>query len=354
MFRGKPLESSGVFDYLSISPFMENAIAAHALATAFHLRLVDFLLDNQPTTASEIRNHIRTTEKGLHLLLRLLEVNNVIEEAEGLISLNSRFQELLRYRDLLEAKLELAGVAMADFMGCFSSFIRNSGQFSKKSRIFDMFDYGRCFEFSLENYAHTKRWMRITTALTRYEAEVCIKYHDFGPYRSLLDVGGNSGEFVLRICRKYPALLATVFDLPLVCKAGREHLQCEPEIDRIRFIEGNALTDELPRDFDIVVFKSMLHDWPEKEASQLLQKAGKSVKPGGELLIFERGPLELQKIPAYEVIPFILFSHSFRSPTLYEKELVRMCFEEILVQDVQAETRFFLLTAKKRDYRQNS
>ncbi len=62
----------------------------------------------------------------------------------------------------------------------------------------------------------------------------------------MLDVGGNSGEFVLQICRKNPAILATVFDLPLVCEIGLEHIQPQPEADRITFVKGNAVYDNLP------------------------------------------------------------------------------------------------------------
>ena len=80
--------------------------------------------------------------------------------------------------------------------------------------------------------------MRITTLLTRYEAAVCMDHHDFSQYRRMLDVGGNSGEFVLRICRRYPDISAAVFDLPLVCELGQEHVRGTAEADRISFVKG--------------------------------------------------------------------------------------------------------------------
>ena len=121
--------------------------------------------------------------------------------------------------------------------------------------------------------------MRITTCLTKYEAQVCLRHHPFDSHARILDIGGNSGEFALRICREHPRILATVFDLPLVCEVGRKHVSPEPESDRITFVKGNALEDDLPGDFDPVIFKSVLHDWPEEAARRLLGRASRALKP---------------------------------------------------------------------------
>jgi ubiquinone/menaquinone biosynthesis C-methylase UbiE len=164
-----------------------------------------------------------------------------------------------------------------------------------------------------------------------------------------LDIGGNSGEFVLRICKNYPNIHATVLDLPLVCQVGLEHLRSEPEAERISFIKGNALADELPKDFDLISFKSMLHDWPENEAKQFITKASQSLQPGGTLLIFERGPIEVNETPLpYSMIPFLLFFRSFRSPAVYKEQLETLGFQDIGIQRIDLEMPFYLVTAKKR------
>ncbi|MCU0597419.1 MAG: methyltransferase, partial [Desulfobacterota bacterium] len=211
-----------------------------------------------------------------------------------------------------------------------------------------LFDYGRCFEPSKDNYERTKQWMRITSTLTKFEAQGCLAHHDFGCYGRMLDIGGNSGEFVLRICRKHPAIQATVFDLPLVCDIGMEHVRSESEANRIAFVKGNALSDELPTGFDLVTFKSMLHDWPEKEAREFIAKASQALKPGGTLLIFERGPIEVDEgaLP-YSAIPMLLFFRSFRGPSLYREQLGALGFQNITVQRIDLEMPFYLVTGVK-------
>lgn len=336
------------FDYLCVDDFMESFSHARALATAFEIRLIDFMIQRGSAGLESLAQRWGASLQAMRFLVSLLAANRVVEEEEGQIKLTAEFINALRFRDLLQLKLQMTNFAAHDFLDYFSDLICRPDQFMKKSNFTRLFDYGRCFENSKENYERTKQWMWITTTLTKYESQGCLAHHDFSRYRRILDIGGNSGEFVLRICKSYPEIEATVFDLPLVCDIGQERIRSEPEANRIAFVKGNALTDELPRDYDLVTFKSMLHDWPEKEAREFIAKGAQALKPGGTLLIFERGPIDVNKgVLPYSAIPMLLFFHSFRGPFLYEEQLSALGFENIRVQRVDLETPFFLVTGSK-------
>ena len=337
------------FGYLCVDSFIKDIAGARALATAFEIRLIDSLLQDKHATVDSLTEQLGTDSRGMHLLLDLLAANRVVENENGKLSLTREFVSALQFRDLLELKLIMTNFAAHDLLDYFSDLVSRPEQFVQKVRFFRLFAYNKCFDHSQENYELTKRWMRITTTFTKYEAQACMRYHNFSRYRRMLDIGGNSGEFALQIYRRNPGISATVFDLPLVCDIGLEHIRSVPEADRISFIRGNALTDPLPEGFDLITFKSMLHDWPEKEAKQFIEKASHSLDPGGTLLIFERGPLEVrERTLPYSMIPFLLFFHSFRSPVIYEEHLRDLGFQEIKVQKIILETPFYLVTAKKK------
>ena len=341
-------EQGAASEYLCVDSFMETAVDARALATAFELHLIDYLSENPSSTLDALKKGFAGDVQGLHLLLSLIRANRVIEEDNGTIKLSPEFLKALEYRDLLEAKLEFAHFVLPDFSDFFTSLVTSPDQFGPNSRTFELFCYQRAFDYSPENHELTKRWMRITTALTKYEAQVCMTYHDFSRYRRILDIGGNSGEFVFRICKNHPNVHATIFDLPLVCQVGLEHLRSEPEAERISFVKGNGLTDELPKNFDLISFKSMLHDWPENEAKQFIARASQSLQSGGTLLIFERGPIEVNEKPLpYSMIPFLLFFRSFRLPTLYKEQLETLGFQDIEIQKIDLEMPFYLVTGTK-------
>ena len=336
-------------EYLCVDDFMKTLVDARALASAFELGLMDYIFQNPRVRVDDLRGAVRSDERGLRFLLDLLSANHVIEAKSEDIQLTQSFLRALKFRDLMEAKLEFANFVAPDVIEYFTTLIHSPQQFGENSRTFQLFCYSRALEHSPENFELTKRWVRITTALTKYEAQVCLNHHNFSRYRRMLDIGGNSGEFVLRACKKHPGIQATVFDLPVVCDAGLEHVRSEPEAERISFVKGNALADPLPQGFDLITFKSVLHDWSEREAKNFIARAAQSLRPGGTLLIFERGPVEFGgKTPPYSMIPFLLFFSSFRTPDLYEEQLKAYGFQNISTQRIQLETPFFLVSGIKK------
>lgn len=335
-------------DYLLVDDFINDMVAARALTTAFELRLIDALNADGPTTYDVLKQLVPSAHGGLKLLLKLLTDSGVLECAGSRYGLTQKFITALRYRDLLLAKLDFSHIAAHDFIDSFSFLTADPPEFMKRSGMFRLFNYGNALEKTPENRKLTERWMRITTLLTRYEAQACFSAHDFGKYRRMLDIGGNSGEFALQACRACPELRATVLDLPVVCDVGRDHLRKEPESARIDFISGNARTDALPEGFDLITFKSMLHDWPEEDVRRFLHKACNAMAPGGTLLIFERGPFEVGATGlSYSMIPFLLFAHTLRSPDLYLECLAENGFCQTAVQWIDLEMPFFLVTGVK-------
>lgn len=340
--------SSGSLDYLRVNYFIKDMVSARALTSAFELRLIDTLADGGPVPFDSLRQVVSATDNGLKLLLALLIKAGVLETSGDNYSLAPDFILALQYRDLLLAKLDFAHIAAHDYIDLLSQLVAEPLGFMKRSGMFHLFNYGNALEYTPENRKHTERWVRITTTLTRYEAHACFLLHDFGKYRRMLDIGGNSGEFALQACRTCPELRATVLDLPIVCDIGNDYLLGKPESTRICFTKGNARTDALPAGFDLVTFKSMLHDWPEEYVRSFIKNACRALEPGGTLLIFERGPFEMDEagLP-YSDIPILLFAHTLRSPDLYVECLAENGLQQIALQWIDLEMPFFVVTGVK-------
>lgn len=335
-------------EFLIVDEFLGTIVGARALKTAFELGLVDRLVESRSGSVNALGRTLGTDEPGLRFLLDLLAANGVIEERKGDVRLSARFLSALRYRDLLETKLDFAGFTLNDFADLFTALVRDAGSFAGHARLYQLFDYRRCLDSTTENYAQARAWMRITSTLTRYEARACMRLHGFGAYRRMLDVGGNSGEFVLQLCRRHPALRGTVLDLPLVCEIGMEHVLAEPERSRIGFVKADVRNDPLPSGYDLIAFKSMLHDWPAEQAKSFVAKAAKALEPGGTLLVFERGPLRVREAaPAFSLLPILLFFRSYRPSTEYVTMLQELGFRDIEVRDIQLDSPFFVVAGRK-------
>lgn len=340
------MSSINELEYLCVDRFLAQFMDVQALASALELGIVDRLEQQAVEFGSLLPG---ADVRVLRLLVDLLRVNGVVEEGSYGVALTAEFRCALKFRGLIEAKIDFANLAAVDLIRHFSALVRDPREFMASAAMFRLFSYGRCFDFTPENIQLTRRWMRITTELTRHEARACLHRYDFTPHRRMLDIGGNSGEFALQICRQHAHLRATVFDLPLVCDIGREHIQSAPESARIAFVAGNAMEDALPAGMDLITFKSVLHDWPDAEAALFVRRAFAALAPGGTLLIFERGAFEIgaTTLP-YATVPLVTFAHSYRSPAFYEALLGELGGEKIATQRVGLEMPFFVCTAGKR------
>jgi SAM-dependent methyltransferase len=335
-------------EFLQVDGFIRTLVDARALKTAFELGLVDHLVEARSSSLEALGKALQIDRGGLRFLLDLLGANQVVEERAGKLRLSRPFARVLQWRDLLETKLDFAGIAMNDFADHFTEMVRSSPGAALKGQLFELFDYRRCIDPSIENHRRTRAWMRLTSTLTRYEAQACLRLHDFSGHRRLLDVGGNSGEFILQLCKRYPGLRGTVFDLPLVCEVGVEHLLAEPEQARISFIKGDIRKDPLPAGHDLVTFKSMLHDWPLEDVDRFLAKAVRVLEPGGTLMVFERGPIQAAAaVPPFSMLPILLFFRSYRSPAAYMAKLEALGMLDIELREIALDTPFFLVRARK-------
>ena len=98
----------------------------------------------------------------------------------------------------------------------------------------------------------------------------------------------------------------------------------------------------------------MLHDWPEAETGQMLDRAAAILPPGGRIVICERGPLEneIGSGGRTGTMPFsmaanLVFSPFYRPPEFYQAELQRRGFENPLLRQTKVEMAFNVVIAKK-------
>jgi SAM-dependent methyltransferase len=112
---------------------------------------------------------------------------------------------------------------------------------------------------------------------------------DLSTATALLDVGGGSGAFDIELCRRYPQLRATVFDLPPVCEIASEKVDDAAGFeDRIAVSPGDFLADpELPAGHDVVLLSMVLHDWTPEQNLAIVRKCWAALPPGGQIVISE-------------------------------------------------------------------
>jgi SAM-dependent methyltransferase len=336
--------------FVCVNAFLSTEMDARAIKSALDLGLIDTLNTGGAMSSAEFAAKNRISPVGVGLLIDLLEVNGVVAREGDLVALAPAFQAALRFRDLLEARIAFADLVWPDIHDLFTPLLVDLPQFMARSQVFNLFRYDRCFELTAENLEATGAWTKFTTCLTKYEAAVALDDMNLDSVSSFIDLGGNTGEFALQVCRRNQNVKAVVVDLPVVCELGRRHIAAAnaAEAGRVSFFPCDMRSADLPPAADLVSFKSVLHDWPDTDAEQLLERAHSVVRPGGRLLIFERGPIEVRgrRIP-YAMGPDLVFLHFLRPIDLYLKKLKDLGFSAITHRRVELDMAFHLIVAER-------
>ncbi len=124
-------------------------------------------------------------------------------------------------------------------------------------------------------------------AITTGAARALATTYDFGRHRKLLDVGGGTGSFTLAILRQHDRLEATVFDLPAVADLARRRLAADPLGPRVRIVEGDFFTGDLPDDHDVILVANVIHNMLPERNRALLRRIAASAPAGARLLLLD-------------------------------------------------------------------
>lgn len=338
-------------EFLCVSKFLSTEFDARAIKSALELGILDALSAGEAISLPEFSATRKLSFAGLRLLIDMLEVNGVVARHGDLVELTAGFEAALRFRDLLESRIAFADLVWPDIHDLFTPLLTDLPQFMARSKVFELFRYDRCLDVTPENLRATAAWTSFTTCLTKYESAAVLDAVDLGAVRDVMDLGGNTGEFARQLCLRYASLRATVVDLPVVCALGKQHIAASAapaDVARIAFFPCDMRSDKLPPAADLVVFKSVLHDWPDAEAELLLERACALVRPGGRLLVFERAPIDTRgkRVP-YVMAPDLVFLHFLRPEHLYLRKLENLGFTPIDYRRIELDVEFHLIVAQR-------
>jgi ubiquinone/menaquinone biosynthesis C-methylase UbiE len=122
--------------------------------------------------------------------------------------------------------------------------------------------------------------------LTRLAAAAITRAYDFAGQK-VMDVGGGYGELLAQILEAYPSARGVLFDMPHAISRARDHLAGRGLAQRCEFLSGDFFAS-VPGGADLYVLKTVIHDWPDDRARDILRTCLRAMAPGARLLVIER------------------------------------------------------------------
>ncbi|NLX52004.1 MAG: hypothetical protein GXY72_07900 [Deltaproteobacteria bacterium] len=116
-------------------------------------------------------------------------------------------------------------------------------------------------------------------------AQQIVRAVEIGNARNLIDVGGASGTYTIAFLSTAPFMRATLFDRPEVIPLARERLAAAGLARRVRLVEGDFYTDELPGGHDLALVSAIIHQNSPAENIALFRKVRSALVSEGRIII---------------------------------------------------------------------
>src|SRR4029434_10248340 len=88
--------------------------------------------------------------------------------------------------------------------------------------------------------------------------------YDFRGLKTIVDVGGATGNLLAAILARHPGMRGILYDLPHVVRDATPLLQARGVVDRVT-IESGSFFDSVPAGADAYVLSHIVHDWSEEQ-----------------------------------------------------------------------------------------
>lgn len=267
--------------YLRMAELAIGARIALALRLVAERRIADLVAD-RPKTAETLAHETGLPAEGLRRLMRGLTAYGIFQESSdgafGQTELSACMREgsspsvremilvlnddaVLNAWQQLPTVLESGRPAFAVANGV--SFFEHVASDSRRSALMGQF----------------------MTGIYGPEGAKIAEHFPFGRFGSLIDVGGGQGHVLSEILTRNPDMKGALFDLPQTAKIARAFL-ARKGLAGCEVIAGDFF-NSVPPGFDAYFIKSVLHDWDDRAAAQILRSCRDAMPARGRVLIAE-------------------------------------------------------------------
>ena len=259
------------------------------LLTAVKLDIFGALAEGA-RTAADVSRRLQTDRKATEILMNALASIGLLRKSgEQFLNAPETQEYLVKSSPNYAGHLLLLQEAEWDNWGRLESVVR-TGRSPVKEHLF------RTDPRLAENV------LMVLHRVALQHAPTLAKQIDLSGSRTLLDLGGGAGTHAMAFCQAYPALTATVFDLPETLSTTERLIKEAGLEGRIHLLAGDFNRDDLGGPYDAVLMSDILHYQGAEANAALVRKVHGALASGGRLVIKDRFLDESGTSPAWTAV----------------------------------------------------
>ena len=278
-------------DFTALASLASGHVEARIVQTAVELEIFDALADSD-RDAESVAQAKALNPRATELLLNALTALQLLQKTANQFSLVPASRSYL----LRSSPHFLGGMILFD-ASLWKSWekLPDAIRFGKPVRPPNMYQ---------DDPGETDVFIDAMNSLVkaRGDAEVMQQVIDFHDVKRLLDVGSGPATYPIALCRKYPNLRATIFDLPGTLEITGKYVREAGLTERFELVAGDYRRDPIPGTYDVVFLSNIIHGEDEKENVALIEKLAIKLTERGRLFVKDHILDESRAAPAVGAI----------------------------------------------------
>lgn len=255
---------------------------SRAVYAAARLGLAD-LLEDGAKSAQELAGPTGTHAPSLHRLLRALGSLGLFTEGEDHRFALTPLGATLKSGAPGAARSTVIALAGQWMWGAWNEFMY-SLQTGKTAfeKVWGM----PVFDYLARHPDEARYFGEAMIGVHGSEPPAVASAYDFAGLRTLVDVGGGTGNLLTTILLAHPDLRGVLYDLPHVVPEALANFTAAGVADRCKAVAGSFM-ESVPAGGDAYLLSHVIHDWDEERCLQILHNCRQAMEPKGRLLIIE-------------------------------------------------------------------
>lgn len=174
------------------------------------------------------------------------------------------------------------------------------------------------FEYLRANPDANEKFSAWMTQTSNVANTAILALYDFSTARTIVDVGGGQGALLAAVLSQAPQARGILYDMPEVV-ADPSPLEAASVLDRCEIVGGDFF-ESVPGGGDVIMLKTVLHDWDDEDCVRILGRCREAVEAGSKLLVIEMVlPDDLSPHPGFMMdINMMVLNHGGRERTSAE------------------------------------
>jgi hypothetical protein len=282
MSDNKPPASQGLPPHIQLVQMGRAHIVSRTVYAAAKLGLADHLA-SAPKSAAELAGAMQVHARSLHRLMRTLASLGILAEQQEQRFALTTLGEALKTGAPGSARSAVifAGNPSAQSGWDNMVYAVQTGRTGfEKAHGMALFDY------LAQHHEDASLFSEMMVGIHSQEPPAVSAAYDFSVFKTIIDVGGATGNLLAAILADHAGSRGILFDRPHVVKDAPALLGAKGVSDRVT-VEPGDFFQSVPTGADAYILSHIIHDWNEDQCLTILGHIRKAINPTGRLLIVE-------------------------------------------------------------------